>query len=132
MVVKEFIAKIDSGDAKVLTVEAAKALKGKHIAWMYFGYKGNYLSVQEMTVGKIVSELDYMETQPCEGFKSRADYWRSYMSKKQLDEVRKTLSLLNMIGNPSLIYAHPESSLLYGVPTFTCSDVDREVYYIEL
>lgn len=73
---KGFIEKMKSGEAKVLTVKVAKLLKGKRIAWMYFGYKGQN-SVKEMTVGDIVTELDYNEAQPCEGFSSRADYWRS-------------------------------------------------------
>lgn len=128
---KEFIEKIKSGEAKVLTVKVAKLLKGKRIAWMYFGYKGQN-SVKEMTVGNIVTELDYNETQPCEGFSSRADYWRSYMTEKQLDEKKTTLLLLQADGKCPYINAHTKYSNFYNVPTFTCTDADREVYYIEI
>lgn len=83
MKANEFIKKIENGEAKVLTVESAKNLKGKTILWMYFGYSGNENEVYEMIVGDIVSELEYYSTQPCEGYKSRADYWKSYMSERR-------------------------------------------------
>ena len=62
----------------MLTVKVAKLLKGKRIAWMYFGYKGQN-SVKEMTVGDIVTELDYNEAQPCDVFSSKhkADLYHS-------------------------------------------------------
>lgn len=125
----EFIQKIESGEAKVLTVEAAKNLKGKKILWMYFGYSGNENEVQEMKVGDIVSELEYYSNQPCEGYESRADYWKSYMSEKQLETVYKTLMLLDSEGKDKFIKAHLNMNL-FDEPTFTCSDADREVYYM--
>lgn len=128
---KEFIEKIKSGEAKVLTVEAAKLLKGKRIAWMYFGYMGQN-SVREMTVGEIVTSLDYNETQPCDGFSSRAEYWRSYMTEKQLDEAKTTLLLLQADGVCPYINAHIKYNNFYDVSTFTCTDADREVYYVEI
>ena len=57
MKTNEFIHRIENGEAKVLTVEEAKKLKGKKIYWFYFGYSGNENEVQEMKVGDIVSEL---------------------------------------------------------------------------
>lgn len=132
MTVREFIQKIKSGEAKVLTVETAKELRGKRIAWMYFGDKSNSLTVQEMTVGDIVSELDYMETQPCEGYNSRADYWRTFMDKDRLDEAKTILILLDENGGTPFMYAHTKYHNFYDEPTFTCTDADREVYFIEL
>lgn len=42
MKTNEFIHRIENGEAKVLTVEEAKKLKGKKIYWFYFGYSGKY------------------------------------------------------------------------------------------
>lgn len=128
--VKEFVNKIKSGEAKVLTVKRAKKLKGQKILWMYFGYSGNINTVREMIVGEIISELSYYENQPCEGYKSRAEYWRSYMNPDQLQDNRDKLLLLDEDGSESYICAHTGRFNFFEVPTFTCSDADREVYYL--
>lgn len=128
-----FTSKIENGEAKVLTLESAQKMKGKHIAWMYFGDRANALQVEEMVVGDIVSSLDYNETLVCEGFKSRSDYWRSYMTAKQLQREKDTLILLNEDGADSFIRCHMDSwKDFFNEPTFTCSDEDREVYYLIL
>ena len=82
-----------------------------------------------MTIGDIVSELEYYSTQPCEGYASRAEYWKSYMTEEQLKEKENTLLLLDEEGKNQFIRAHKESDL-FDKPTFTCSDADREIYYI--
>ena len=131
MKTSEFIQKIENGEAKVLDVEAARTLKGKRILWMYFGYEGNENTVQEMTVGDIVSEYDYYKKQPMEGYSSRAAYWESYMNAGQLQDTKEKLILLDEEGNDSShIYVYTNRYNFYDVPTFTCSDADREVYYI--
>lgn len=128
-----FTSKIENGEAKVLTLESAKKIKGKRIAWMYFGDRANALQVEEMVVGDIVSSLDYNETQVCEGFKSRSDYWRSYMTAKQLQREKDTLILLNEDGIDSCIRCHMDGwKDFFNEATFTCSDADREVYYLIL
>ena len=124
-----FIEKIKTGEAKVLTVKAAEQLKGKRIAWFYFGNPSNEFQVFQMVVGDIVSKFDYYSTQPCEGYTSRAAYWQSYMSGERLLETQRTLMLLEENGSDPCVYCHQN---LYKEPTFTCSDADREVYYIEL
>lgn len=129
MTTKEFNQKIENGEAKVLTMEAAKSLKGKTIVWTYFGYEGNEQSLYETQIGDIVSEMDYYETQPMDGWKSRAEYWRSYMSKRQLDDVKNTLMLLDSDNNMTFIKCHLNSGI-FEEPTFTCSDEDRCVFYI--
>lgn len=106
METKEFIEKIETKEAKVLTVEKAKKLKGKRIAYMYFGYHGNENTVEEMVVGNIISSLDYEETQPLNGYESRAAYWRSYMNEKQLRKKMDTLLLLEENGNNPSIHAY--------------------------
>lgn len=130
MKVNEFIQKIESKEARVLTVEAAKILKGETILWMYFGYSGNENEVYEMNVGDIVSELEYYSNRPFKGYKSHADYWKSYMSEKQLKEKENTLLLLDSDGNDKFIRANLNCDL-FNEPTFTYSDADREVYYVE-
>jgi len=97
--IKDFIEKINNGEAKILTVESAKSLKGKSIKWMYFGYKANFNVVQTTVVGDIV------------------------------EDGKNRLELLDSKGMPTYIYAHLDSKI-YEEPTFTCSDSDREVYYL--
>lgn len=131
MTVKEFIQKIDNGEAKVLTVEAAKDLKGKIIEWMYFGYEGNQNQVYKMLVGDMVSEWDYYKTQPCEGYESRTAYWKSYMDKRIINSLKNTILLVDGEGKGRMV-CYPKGESFFKVPTFTCSDADREVYYIEV
>lgn len=55
------------------------------VSWLW----DNQNTVQEMTVGDIIPELDYNETQPWQiQIKSRV--LRSYMNEKQLDEKEPT------------------------------------------
>lgn len=122
----DFIQRIKSGEAQVLTVEKARQLKGKRIYWMYFGYKGQD-EVGEMVVGDIVNKYDYYMSQPMEGWPSRSDYWNSYMKANALQEIKDTLMLLEADGKDPFIYAFPHT---YDEPTFTCSDADREIYYL--
>lgn len=132
MTITEFWDKIDNVDDHVLTLEKAKTLKGKRIAWTYHGYEANPDHVYEMVVGDIVSRLDYEETQPVKGFKSRADYWRSYMSKKQLKEQKAILILLNHENKTTFVVCDTSDKGYFTEPTFTCSSADRAVTYIEL
>lgn len=132
MTTKEFTEKIENGEAKVLTLDAAKRLKGKKIAWMYFGYEHNSNQVSTMVVGDIVSKMAYAETEPLKGYNSRAEYWRSYMSPEKLKEAEETLYLLDSKGVYSYIFLFSSFMDFFDEPTFTCSDADREVYYIEL
>lgn len=128
MMTSEFAKKIENKKA-VLTVEKAKCLKGKTVYWFYYGYTGNQNKVLQMTIGDIVSELEYYSTQPCEGYASRAEYWKSYMTEEQLKEKENTLLLLDENGKNNFIRAHVNSGLSNN-PEFTCSDADREVYYV--
>lgn len=134
MELKEILAKIKSGEAKPLTLESAKALKGKKIAWTYFGYKGNQNTVCEMIVGNIISSFDYEKTQPDPNkkFASQADYWLSYMTEKQIDCQKTDLLLLNADKSNPYIVCHTKYYNFFPEPTFTCSDADRCVFYLEL
>ena len=130
MTTQEFNQKIESGEAKVLTLEKAKSLIGKTIFWTYFGYRGNQQDVYETTIGNILSDMQYNETQPLKGWSSRAEYWCSYMNKRQLDEVNNTLLIVDANNNNTFMYCHLIESC-FDEPTFTCSDADRCVFYIE-
>lgn len=128
MTTKEFMQKIESGAAKVLTLEAARELKGKHILYMYFGFSPS--KVAEMTIGDIVSEYELASRKPMEGYDSRADYWEK-KCPKYANESKEKLVLLNADGEDrDHIYCHGDSTKWFDVPTFTCSDADREVYYM--
>lgn len=131
MTVKEFVQKIDNGEAKVLTVEAAKVLKGKTIEWMFFGYEGNQNQVYKMVVGDMVSEWNYYKTQPCEGYESRTAYWKSYMDERRINSLKNTILLVDGEGKGRMT-CYPQGESFFKEPTFTCSDADREVYYIEV
>ena len=124
---------VENKIAKVLTVETAKALKGKKIRTIYFGYKDQN-GVDEFVVGEVVSELEYYRNlkEDCyidhpKGFKNRAEYWESYMPADVISEYRNTMLLVTSDGRHTAIRAHKENN---GV--FTCSDVDRFVYFVEV
>jgi len=113
--------------AEVLTEELARELKGKKIATIYFGYKGQD-GFDEFVVGDIKSRYDLAKEElNCGKYANRAEYWESYMSEKQLYEVKNELMLLKEDGTSSHHCAH---SFNYGA--FTGSDSDRFVYFIEI
>jgi hypothetical protein len=124
---------VNNRTAKVLTLEIAKNLIGKKINTIYFGYRGQD-GVDEFVVGNVISEMDYYRNlkEDCyidhpKGFKNRAEYWESYMPANVLSEYNNTMLLVTDDGRHTAIRAHKEND---GV--FTCSDVDRFVYFIEV
>lgn len=124
---------VENKTAQVLTIDIAKELKGRKIATIYFGYKGQD-GIDEFVIGEVVSELEYYRTlaEPCyenhpKGFKNRAEYWESYMTPAQLDEHRNQMIILTSEGRNTHIRAHEEND-----GAFTCSDSDRFVYFIEV
>lgn len=117
---------------QILSVETAKSLKGKKIATTNREYKYNSPRVSIFVVGEIISEWDYAATQPMnEKHKTRKDYWESYMSEDQIDEMKTKLILFSEDGGRFHV-AHTKYHNFYSEPTFTGSDADREVYYIEI
>ena len=65
-------------------------------------------------------------TQP-KGSITGQDYWKSYMSEKQIEEMQNRYRIgLNELGNP-------EGGTLHGTDEtpFYGSDADREIYYLE-
>ena len=124
------VESVKNETAKVLTVSKAKELKGKKISTIYFGYRGQD-GVDEFIVGDIITHLEWarMNTN-FDGYANQAEYWESYMSEKQLDEEKTTLCLLSAEGK-CVFCANTKYWNFYYEPTFTGSDADREVYFIE-
>ena len=127
MTTKEFKQKIENGEAKVLTLEAARALKGKKITWCYIGY--NPMEISETIVGDIVSEWDYNKNRPMEGFASRTAYWETIMTKDEKNYCKCKMQLLDQNGNLTYMYCELVRGL-FDEPRFVCSDSDRSVYYL--
>lgn len=130
---QELCEAVANKTAKVLTVDLAEELKGKRIATIYFGYRGQD-GIDEFVIGDIVSEIEYYRNlkEDCyinhpKGFKNRAEYWESFMSESQLDRYRNTMIIIAADGRNTFIRAHAEN---HGA--FTCSDTDRFVYFLEV
>ena len=128
---------VNNGTAQVLTLEKAQQLKGKKIRTIYFGYQ-HQDGVDEFVVGDIISELEYYRNLKEESyqndpkFNNRAEYWESYMTELQLDDRKTRLLLLRQEGTSANFSCHTKYDNFYKEPTFTGSDADREVYFIQL
>ena len=122
---------VNNKTAKVLTLEAAKLLKGKKIRTIYFGYRGQD-GVDEFIVGDIKSAWDLaaLEVDP-KNFPqgNRQLYWASYMGESAINSNKNKLILLDSNGVDHFIYCHKESGN-FTEETFTCSDQDRAVFYV--
>jgi hypothetical protein len=92
---------VENNTAQLLTLEAAEQLKGKKIATIYFGHRGQD-GIDEFVVGEVKREI--------------------YGNGKE-----GRICLFTAYGRNTYIRAHEEND---GI--FSCSDVDRFVYYIEL
>ena len=124
---------VESGNAKILTVEEAKNLKGKKIQTIYFGYD-HQDNTDEFVVGDITTSLALAEANTEEGFTSRgyknqADYWKSYMTSQQLKRESERLNLLREDGSNTYIQYAPEYDSM-NEREMWCSDIDRAVFYI--
>lgn len=88
----------DTKKLDFLTVDKAKALKGKRIQTIYFGYSGQD-GVNDFIVGDVVSQFDLAKKDTSmKGYANRAEYWESYMSKEMLDEMKTNLGLMTEKG----------------------------------
>ena len=109
---------------QLLTIEDAKALKGKTIQTIYFGYQGQD-GADEFVVGDIVSEYDLAKKDTSiSTHANRAAYWESFMDSNRLESTKNKLVLLREDGTSTYIKAE----LPYD-NTFWCSDSDRFVKY---
>ncbi len=116
-------------NSEILTVETAKSLIGKRIKTLYFGYNGQN-GKDEFVIGSVISELEYyrnlkeacFENHP--KFRNRAEYWESYMSEDQLNNLKNTMLIITSDGRNTFIRSYPGNN-----GAFTCSDCDRFVYF---
>lgn len=113
-----------------LTLRIAKELKGKKIRYGAPAYWCNYPPRGVMVIGELISEWDYHKAEPCQGFESRTAYWESYMRPEQIEELKKTILLLDGDGK----WEHPfiRCHLIdtpFDEPTFTIGDADRAVSF---
>lgn len=119
---------------QVLTLAKAKEMVGKTIAITSPEYRANTPDVRIFTIAKFQTKWDWAAEQPyCnEKFKNYQEYWQSYMKPEQIEKEKSNLLLIDTEGK---VRAGAETNLsrsFYNEPTFTGSDADREVYYIEL
>jgi len=115
------------GELGFLTVDLAKALKGKKIQTIYFGYKGQD-GVDEFVVGDLKSEYEIAQQQPFQGFASRAEYWESYMTPSKLDRAKNNIVLIAEDGRNTFIKT-TSLEIKYDGGAMWCSDQDRFVQY---
>lgn len=119
---------VENKTAKVLTVDLANELKGRKIATIYFGYRGQD-GIDNFIVGDVKSEYEHAES-ITEGFEkegNQARRWDAVMNASQLNRYKNTMILLTADGRNTFIRAHKEN---HGA--FTCSDTARFVYFVEV
>lgn len=115
---------------QVLTYDVAKQLIGKTIATTYCGYNPSTVGFVKIT--GFISEWDYAATDhDVPNYSSRQEYWKSCMTEKQIAEAKNTILLLGENGKrgPHHISIYLDDHF-FSEPTATCSDADREVYYV--
>lgn len=117
---------------QILTVEKAKELYDKKIATTAPEWRENEPHARTFVVGEIISEWDNATRyQPHDKrFKNAQEYWKSYMKPEQIDEQKTRLLLLSKDGKRQHT-AHTKYWNNYDEPTFTGSDSDRTVFYVE-
>lgn len=117
-------------NGQLLTLEAAKSLIGKKIACTSREYKHNTPRLVEFIVSGFISDWDLAANEPMEKYGNRQNYWASYMSQEQVQERKDKLHVLGEDGKTK--YNCHTASREFDEPTFSGSDMDRPVLYIEL
>ena len=114
-------------NGKILTLGKAKELTGKYIYITNFEYWANEPTVRRVLVNPI-SEWDAAaQDHTAKGFVNRQEYWKSYMTEKQIERMKNSYSIgLNELGN-----LDGKTSNGNDKTHFFGSDEDREIYYIE-
>ena len=125
---------VERGEAQLLTIEAARELKGKKIQTIYFGY-AHQDHTNEFVVGDLVSEWEYCRNlkEDCfpdeKGHQNRTEYWASYMTAEQIKRCKEKLVLTTEEGELTYINYTPEDDFENN-HVMWCSDIDRDVFYI--
>ena len=112
---------------QVLTIGRAKELTGKYIYITNFEYWGNEPTVRRVMVDPISEWETAAKDHTAKGFESRQEYWKSYMTKQQIERTKICYSIgINELGN-----LEGNTSDETDDTPFFGSDEDREIYYIE-
>lgn len=116
---QKMYAAVNDGTAKVLTVEAAKELKGKRIQTIYFGYRGqdgvdDFIINDFKTMYELHHDRQYLDT----------------LGERTVNQFKNIIEIVSERGNTAIRY-DKDYSYIFDEPTFTCSDVDRGVFFIE-
>lgn len=123
---KEIIA-----NGQALTLAVAKTLVGKTISVTNVEFEANSPSVRTGKVLDIKSKWDIAGEEDYTSidskFETRQAYWKSYMTNKQIEEMKQSLVL---IADNQLYAVCNINSDWYQEPTFHGSDADRAVYYV--
>lgn len=136
---KEITSKQIFETGHLLTLNAAEKLVGSKIAITSPVSEENIADVKTFTIKGFISEWDAaaLDKKGVEKYGSRQEWWESYMKKERIEELKKTFlieteydlveSYWKNVGIRCHIY-----NTISSEPTFTGSDIDREVYYIVL
>ncbi len=132
---REIYTAVREEKAQVLTLERARQLIGKKIATIYYGYAGQD-GVEEFTVGSIQSEWDFYSGKTFPD--SEETYHGRWMkldkerpSRKIVERAKNRFFIITADGAKTFIYLGENWKCYFDEPTFTSSDADREVYFIE-
>ncbi|MCW3109907.1 MAG: hypothetical protein JWQ09_4413 [Segetibacter sp.] len=124
---------------QLLTLDIATQLKGKRIVTTSPEYHANKLHIHEFKVGEIVSSWEdaknrkYVKQNNPNHFQydTFQDYWASYMNERQIKEEKDKLILFSNEGERMCV-AHTGAWNMFDEPTFTGSDADRAIYFLEV
>jgi hypothetical protein len=108
---------------KDLTLDNVKELTGKTIEVRYPGYK-HQGGTKTFVVGEVISEYEYAKRDTSisnPNFANRAEYWESFMDKKEIQGMKQKICILTAEGKNTFIRAYSDEGI------FWCGDSDRYV-----
>ena len=111
----------------VLTLAKAKQMLGKTILVTNREYEGNEPQVRRVKVELITSWDDAKNDESAPGYANRQEYWRSFMTTRQIDTEKSTYILKDELGNRTATCL-PDNPY-FSEQTFFGSDEDREIYF---
>ncbi len=118
-------------NGQILTLAIAKTLVGKTISVTNNEYHANSATVRTGKVIGIESEWDLAANEDFTSidpqYKTRQEYWLSYMTPEQISKQKNKLRL---IGDKPLQAGCEINSLCYDEPIFFGSDEDRPIFFI--
>lgn len=136
---KEITSKQIFETGHLLTLNAAEKLVGSKIAITSPVSNENIADVKIFTIKGFISEWDAaaLDKNGIKDYGSRQEWWESYMKKERIEELKKTLlietesDLVESYWKNVGVRCHTYNTI-FSEPTFTGSDIDREVYYVVL